>query len=341
MNTTAINAGSTKTGTPTNTFAWLLRREYWEYRGGFFWTPIIIAIAFLALFLIAVTAAELFAKQHGINVNGIQLDMLTQSLSPENTAKLNAGMDIGLLTMCFPIGIAMFFVVFFYLLGALYNDRSDRSVLFWKSLPISDTQTVLAKVVAACVIAPVLAALAMIALQLGFLVLMTLFAAINGVNAVSVLWSPMRLIRLWTTMAILIPVNALWALPTIGWLLLVSSFVRSKPFLWAVLLPVIVGVIVSSAKVMQDMAVPSAWFWKHVVARILFSVFPGGWIDQSMFKALEHMDSGRTDLLAPVLSLDTIQILLTSPEIWIGAVAGVAMIAGAIYFRRRRTEAYA
>lgn len=341
MNTTAMNAGSTKTGTPLNTFAWLLKREYWEYRGGFLWTPAIVALAFLALFLIVLATAELAAKQHGINVNGIQLDMLTQNLSPENVAKLNAGMDIALLTIGFPIGIALFFVVFFYLLGSLYNDRSDRSVLFWKSLPISDSQTVLAKVVAACVIAPVLAALAMIALQLGFLVLMTLFAAVNGVNAISVLWSPLRLIRLWLMMALLIPINALWALPTIGWLLLCSSFVRSKPFLWAVLLPVIVGVIVSSAKVMQDMALPSAWFWKHVVGRILFSVLPGSWMDQSMFKALEHMDSGRSDLLSPVLSLDTIQVLMVSPELWIGAAAGAAMIAAAIYFRRRRTEAYA
>jgi ABC-2 type transport system permease protein len=341
MNTTATNTGSIKTGTPMNTFAWLLRREYWEYRGGFLWTPAIVGMAFLALFLLVLVTAELAAKQHGINVNGIQLDMLTQSLSPENTAKLNAGMDIALLTLGFPIGVALFFVVFFSLLGSLYNDRSDRSVLFWKSLPISDMQTVLAKVVAACLIAPVLAALAMVALQLGFLLLMTLFAAVNGVNAVSVLWSPTRLIRMWTTMALLIPINALWALPTVGWLLLCSSFVRSKPFLWAVLLPVIAGVIVSSAKVMQDMALPSAWFWKHIVGRILFSVLPGSWMDQSMFKALEHMDNGRTDLLGPVLSLDSIGVLLASPELWIGAAAGSAMIAAAVYFRRRRTEAYA
>lgn len=341
MNTPAMNPGNMKTGTPMNTFAWLLKREYWEYRGGFLWTPIIVSTIFLALFLVVLATAELAAKKHGINVNGIQLDMLTQNLSPENTAKLNAGMDIAMLTLGFPIGIALFFVVFFYLLGSLYNDRSDRSVLFWKSLPISDTQTVLAKVAAAAFIAPVLAALAMVALQLGFLLLMTLFAAVNGVNAISVLWSPLRLIRLWTMMAVLIPINALWALPTIGWLLLCSSFVRSKPFLWAVLLPVIVGVIVSSAKVMQDMALPSAWFWKHVVGRILFSVVPGSWMDQSMFQALEHMDEGRSGAIVPVLSLDTIQTLLASPELWIGAAVGAAMIAGAIYYRRRRTEAYA
>ena len=58
-------------------------------------------------------------------------------------------MDIGLLSLGSPIGIVLFFVVLFYLLGALYDDRRDRSMLFWKSLPLSDTQTVLSKVVSA------------------------------------------------------------------------------------------------------------------------------------------------------------------------------------------------
>src|SRR5450432_765872 len=296
------------TGTPMNTFVWLLKREYWENRGGFKLTPFIIALAFLALFVIVLITAELAAKQHGINVNGIQLDMLTQNLSPENVAKLNAGMDVGLLTLGFPIGIALFFVVFFYLLGALYNDRSDRSVLFWKSLPISDTQTVLAKVVAASLIAPIFAVVAMIALQLTFLVLMTLFAALNGVNAISALWSPLHMIKLWLMMALLIPVNALWALPTIGWLLLCSSFVRSKPFLWALLLPVVAGVIVSWVNVMQQMSLPSGWFWQHIVGRALLSLVPGGWFDEASFRTLEHARG--PEAFVGLFSLDTIGTVL-------------------------------
>jgi ABC-2 type transport system permease protein len=327
------------TGTPMNTFVWLLKREYWENRGGFKLTPFIIALAFLALFVIVLITAELAAKQHGINVNGIQLDMLTQNLSPENMAKLNAAVDIGLLTLCFPIGIGLFFVTFFYALGSLYNDRSDRSVLFWKSLPISDTQTVLAKVVAASLIAPIFAVVAMIALQLTFLVLMTLFAALNGVNAISALWSPLHMIKLWLMMALLIPVNALWALPTIGWLLLCSSFVRSKPFLWALLLPVVAGVIVSWVNVMQQMSLPSGWFWQHIVGRALLSLVPGGWFDEASFRTLEHARG--PEAFVGLFSLDTIGTVLTSTDFLVGAVAGVAMIAAAIYFRRQRTEAYA
>ncbi len=321
-----------------NTFVWLVKREYWENRGGFMRAPLIIALAFLALFVIALITAELAAKQHGVNVNGIQLDMLTQHLSQENIDKVNAAVDIGLLTLCFPIGIGLFFVAFFYALGSLYNDRSDRSVLFWKSLPISDTQTVLSKVVAASLVAPVFAVFAMIVLQLAFLILMTAFAALNGVNAVAALWSPLHMLKLWLMMALLVPVNAVWALPTIGWLLLCSSFVRSKPFLWAVLLPVVAGVLVSWVNVMQQMSLPSAWFWQHIVIRALMSLFPGGWLTK-VFHALEHARG--PEAFANLLSFDTIGQLVTSTDFLVGAVAGIAMITAAIYFRRQRTEAYA
>ena len=49
------------------------------------------------------------------------------------------------------------FVVFFYCLGSLYDERKDRSVLFWKSLPVSDRDTVLSKALSALVVAPTLA----------------------------------------------------------------------------------------------------------------------------------------------------------------------------------------
>ena len=52
------------------------------------------------------------------------------------------------------VNIVLGVVVFFFCLGALFDDRKDRSVLFWKSLPISDQATVLSKVAMALVVAP-------------------------------------------------------------------------------------------------------------------------------------------------------------------------------------------
>jgi ABC-2 type transport system permease protein len=334
------------TATPASKFVWLVKREFWEHRGGFFWTPAIVAMVFLGLMLLALVTAEFVARQNGVDINGIHLEQLTRHLNDAEIAKMQAGMDIGLMTLGFPIAIALFFVVLFYGIGALYNDRADRSALFFKSLPISDAATVLSKVVAAIVLAPVLATIAMIALQLAFLVILSLYALLHGINPFPLLWSPAHLVVLWIKLVLLIPVNALWALPSIGWLLLCSSFARSKPFLWAVMLPVVAGVLNSWVGLMNHLSLSSFWFWKNIVGRLLLSIFPGSWMDaQSFHQQLDSMDDSNVSVgihgMPPTFGFDAIGNVLVSPDMLIGIVAGVAMIAAAIYFRRVRTESYA
>jgi len=322
-----------------NKFAWLLKREFWEYRGAFFWTPAITAAVLLVLVVCALVIAETTANRAGVSLNGINFGEVQKHLSEGDSAKLYAGLNIGLLSLGFPIGIALFFVLFSYGIGALYNDRADRSVLFWKSLPISDAETVLAKVVAMAVIAPVFAIAAIIALDIGFLVIMSLWVLAHGVNPM-LLWSPTQLIALWLKLVLLIPVNALWALPAIGWLLLVSSFVRSKPFLWAVAVPVVSGVLVSMFHLMNSLSLPNAWFWRNIVGRMLFSLVPGTWVDVADLRGFDH-DDQLPEAFGNLLSLNSVGHLLTTPNFLIGVVAGIAMIIAAIHFRRQRVESFA
>ena len=329
------------TGTPLNTFTWLVKREFWEHRGGFLWTPLIVAGVFLTIMLLVLLSTEILANQHGVNINGIHLEQLTKHLGEGEIAKMQDGMDIGLLTLGFPIGIALFFVVLFYGIGALYNDRSDRSALFWKSLPISDLSTVLSKVAAATLLAPVLATIAIIALQLGFLVLMSLYALLHGINPFPILWSPTHLVALWVKLVLLVPVNALWALPSVGWLLLCSSFARSKPFLWAVAVPIMAGVLNSWFGLMKNLSVTNTWFWRNVVGRLLLSIVPGSWMDSDTIRNAVQSASDDIPRFDAAFTLHAAAQALTSPSMLIGIVAGAVMIAGAVYFRRARTESYA
>jgi ABC-2 type transport system permease protein len=354
MNTVVTNAATGPSDQSfATTFAWLLKREYWEHRGGFFWAPIIISAVMLSLVVIVLISADFTAHQHGVNLNGMNLGLLAEKMSPENAVIFANGLDIGLLGLGLPIGIALTFVVFFYLLGALYDDRRDRSVLFWKSLPVSDLNTVLSKVVAAVVIAPVMAVAAIILLQLAFLVLASLYAMLHGVNQLSLLWSPTHLLAMWTKLLLLIPINALWALPTVGWLLLCSSFARSKPFLWAVLLPLLIGFIVSWINLLQQLSVPSGWYWQNVFGRVVFGTLPVvGWLGASIGSNGNFGMTGtgndvnvglgmnKMDFINTLMSMDKLLGVLMSPQLWIGAVAGAAMIAAAVYFRQKRTEAY-
>lgn len=337
---------TTNAHTPVSTFTWLVKREYWEHRGGFFWTPLIVALVLVSIVLVVLITADVTAHQHGINLSGMNIGQLAEKMTPENTAKFAEGVDLGLLGMSMPIGIALSFVVFFYLLGALYDDRRDRSALFWKSLPVSDLSTVLSKVAAAVLVAPVLAVGGMILLHLGFLIVTSLYALLHGVNPLPLLWSPEHLIALWLKLIILIPVNALWALPTVGWLLLCSSFVRSKPFLWAVVLPLLVGFVVAWINLLQQFTLPSGWYWKNIFGRIVLGVVPAGWISTGLARVSNeggdiNVGLGKLDFVHGILSFDGLLGVLWTPELWIGVLAGTAMIAAAVHFRQSRTEAYA
>ncbi len=326
----------------TNKFSWLVKREFWEYRSSFFWAPIITAMVMIAFTLMGLILAEATAHQHGVSINGFDISKITQAMSADDVEKLHSALDISLLGMCFPIGIVLFFVLFFYCVGTLYNDRADRSALFWKSLPFSDTESVLAKLVAVALVAPVLAVAGMIVLHLGFLVLLSVYALIHGVNALPLLWSPTHLLSLWFKLIVRIPVNSLWALPSIGWLFLCSSFFRSKPFLWAVMLPVVSGIIVTWMKLMQSFSLESGWFWRHIVGRLLLSLIPGSWVWMDLGVGnFVRLGNNPMEMADNFLSLGTLATQLASPDLWIGATAGTAMIAAAIYFRRTRFEAYA
>jgi len=331
---------------PMQTFLWLLKREYWEHRGGFLRAPLITAGVMIAITLLTLLIAESAASRHGINLGGMNLDAISRNMTADQIALFNSGLNAGLMVISVPIMVALFFVVFFYLLGALYDDRRDRSVLFWKSLPVSDLHTVLSKAAAAAVVAPLLAIAAVIVLHLAFLLIVSVYAMLHGVNPLPLLWNPRLLVSLWARLILLIPITALWALPTVGWLLLCSSFVRSKPFLWAVLLPLIAGILIGMVGLMQQLSLPSMWYWRNIVGRILLGFLPGSWLGAfggsifGIFKSGDNIDIAlaKGDIISAVLSWDHIVGILGSLDLWLGVAAGIGMIAAAVYFRRRRIE---
>ncbi len=173
------------------TLPWLLKREYWENRGGFFWAPAIGAGITLLLTVMGLITAEVFRSRFTGDIQiGIPLRRLTEKLSEEDLSTLGGVLDMALLSMSGLLQFILFFVVFFYLLGALYDDRRDRSVLFWKSLPLSDSSMVVSKVLAAAVVAPVLSTLIAMALQFALLILLSIYVLFHGINPLTVLWGP-------------------------------------------------------------------------------------------------------------------------------------------------------
>ena len=335
----------------THKFKLLLKREFWEHKGGFFWAPIWAGGISLVLTLMALVVAEVAGRRAvasgkmqidgDVNINGLDLSALTSKMDAGDLQKLAGGIDISaVMSSAWPM-VVLAFVVFFYCLGSLYDERKDRSVLFWKSLPVSDRDTVLSKAASALLVAPLIAVGVAIACMFGFLLLLSTFVLLHNGNPMTLVWGPGNPLQLAGSMLATIPVYALWALPTVGWLLLCSAWSKSKPFLWAIMLPVFSGIFISWFDIMNLFDLESGWFWKNIVARGLLSAVPGTWFDVAHINNA-HITSSEAarqiESVHQLLSLKTTYSVLLTPQLWIGAVVGAAMIYGAIRLRRWRDE---
>ena len=328
----------------THRFRLLLRREYWEHRGGMLWAPLIAGGLSLLLSVGLLITTIVFARRQvaggsrieyeGVTINGLDLGALASQLSGDDLRELADGLYATLLMSAAWPYMVMIFVAFFYCLGALYDDRRDRSVLFWKSLPVSDTATVLSKVVTAAFVIPAISTAIAIVVMLLFLTALSVAAAAHGANPLPLLWGNGMAFLLAAQLVAAIPVYAAWALPTIGWLLLCSAWARSKPFLWAVLLPLAVGAAASMTGLLQLVGLDRHWLWGNVIARLLLGTVPLTGADLSY---LQHA-AASGDQISNLLSVTGIYANFATPSMWIGIVVGVLMIALAIRLRRWREE---
>jgi ABC-2 type transport system permease protein len=330
---------------PTHKLKLLLKREFWEHKGGFFWAPLVAGGISLLLTILGIIFGEITARRAmadgklqidgEVIINGLDLGALTGRLGPEEMEKLGHGIDLSLFVASSWPFIVLGFVVFFYCLGALYDDRKDRSVLFWKSLPISDRDTVVSKGISALLMAPLFALVASLLTMIGFMLVLSVVVLLHGGNPITLLWGPGSPLSVVAAFLAGLPVYALWALPTVGWLLLCSAWSRSKPFLWAIMIPVFSGIFVSWFDLTKLFHLDSSWYWAHVVGRLLLGTFPG--IDLA-YNDNFGKDVGDFDGALHQISATTALQSLGTPEIWIGAVAGLVMIYGAIRLRRWRDE---
>jgi ABC-2 type transport system permease protein len=320
-----------------NTMKWLLKREYWEHKGGLLWAPGVVSAITIVLGIIMAGVFTWSVHSGHMESNGVYVTSLAQLMDADEKIKAAEVMSGAFLMAVAPLLAIFFFVVFFYLLGALFDDRSNRSILFWKSMPVSDTETVGSKLITALVVAPLLTlAIATIASFLLAIIASIVFSVNGAPDIAMAAWARPELYTMPLKFVAALPVYALWSLPTVGWLLMVSAWARGKPFLWAVGIPVISGVLVSWASWIVSMfhiEVNFGLFWKHVVGRLLLSVMPGSW--NFLIEEPGTLNASTLEHGSPMASA---WAMMLTPEMWIGAVVGIAMIIVAIRLRRFRDE---
>lgn len=288
----------------------LIRREFWENRYTFF--PFVIVgltiLIMLAIFVggdkasVTVNVGDIQARNVGFLQFGA--DLFRDMPAQESQDKLRKAYIIIAAHFAFMLG----FVVLFYLLDCLYRDRKDRSILFWKSLPVSDWRTVGIKLFTGIVCVPVVYFLFIVLTQCLFLVVASLAALNYDVSIWSSLWQPSTVVfSVWADIWFYYAVLLLWQLPLYSWVIFVSAFAKSVPFVWAVGVPF---AVVAIGTMFGEYTV-SDWIGHHVVPQI-------GKMNLT----------GVGDIVARIASIDFL-ITLT--------VSGI-LISGAVWFRSNADE---
>ena len=310
----------------------LVRREFWENRS--LWIVPAAAIAILTVLSLYMLVAVLWGHSQSVNTIDMQgthfyLDNLPDFAAADPAEVRGIIRATPLMLSSFLFSPMMQIVVFFYLLDSLYADRRDRSILFWRSMPVSDLRTVLSKLATAVLAATGIVFVATIAFELILLVLELIMGGVLGVHLWVVLEHPLTFIESWVMLAYGLLCQAVWYLPYYGWVILASSWAKKTPFLWAVLTPL--GVMFAEAWVFHTGHIAKLVFGHNLRwAPLAFNID----MNMSPKPQLADMLSFSRDLVTP----ESVGRFLLSPELWVGLVLTVGFIAGAVWLRRNRSE---
>jgi ABC-2 type transport system permease protein len=277
-------------------FYWSVRREFWENRLIYI-APLAAAAIFLVSFIVHTFMLRL--HMHGVRPVDLMAHHNELSLSYELAAALIMGIAL-------IVGI-------FYSLDALYGERRDRSILFWKSLPVSDVTTVLSKLSIPLVIIPVLSYVITVATQFIMLLLSSAVLLGSGAN-IAALWTQESFFRVSLDLFYhMLTVHGLWYAPLYGWLLLVSAAAPRAPFVWAVLPPFVLWGL-------EKMAFNTTYFLSLLKVRLMGPPDP----EMAMSKNADFMST-----LIPHHFFD-------QPGLWAGLAVAAVFVAVAIRLRRYR-----
>jgi ABC-2 type transport system permease protein len=254
----------------------------------------------------------------------VDADAIRQQLTQEQLRVL-APMLIG------SVGALMFTVMLFYtswyLLDCLYAERKDRSVLFWKSLPVTDTETVLSKLAMALLVIPLVYFVVADVAALGGAFILSVR---GGSQLTAALWNVRDWAELQVIAVYMILTGALWYLPFSGWLLLMSSWARKAVTLWALLGPM-------GLAFLENRLLGTRLLW-DTIERHTVAYFPSAFHGEGNFT--RSITIGHDTLRTPRVLTEFLHPagFFTSVEMWLGVLIGAAFVAGAIYLRHRHSE---
>ena len=298
----------------------LLQRELREHRS------IYVAPAVIALLV------SLMSLTGEVSINGMEhVDMAIIAMSnmPENARA--AALTGIIVVLWIPFFIVMGILTIFYSLDSLYAERKDRSILFWRSIPSTDFETVLSKLIVAMLVIPLVTFILILVTHLAVLLITSIWVSVLGGSGLHLIWASVPFFDNWTATIIFVLALPLWLSPFIGWFLFVSAFTKRSLFLTA-FLPI--AVLPMLEKMIFDSAIFAEAFFVRSVKMPLF-------IDLGTMERL--FDEGDNfaslgDAQLSLLGLMDFSGFLANPGLWLGLIVCGLFTAAAIYVRRYRDD---
>ncbi len=305
------------------TWITLVRRELWEHRA--LWVAP-LATAGILITIMAIVGGLNMPGNARVEIDGAHLDLLRDA----TPARATRNFGVTLLVMCGLQALVGMIVVAFYLLDSLYTERRDRSILFWKSLPVSDAQTVASKALVGLLVVP-----------LGVFVL-SIFSSLLAFGALKwnlagtpfdalVQWDGPTWLAVQRAMLVGTLAASLWYSPIAAALLLISAWARRNVMMWAVL-PVFAIVV------FEEVAFDTNRVGSFLAYRL------GGIFDANASTAGAAIASTPSSIDSELTQASTVYTkidmmpLLTNPDLWLGVLAALAMLWLAATLRRRRDD---
>jgi ABC-2 type transport system permease protein len=276
-------------------FYWSVRRELWENHSIYI-APLIVAMVVLFGFLVSTTG----------------LPERRRAVLLLDPAKAQAAIEMPYNVAAMMLIFTAFIVGVFYCLDALNGERRDRSILFWKSLPVSDLTTLLSKATIPLVVLPLVTFAIIVATQVVMLLWTSVLLIAHGMSPAST-WTNFSLFQQSLILLYGFVAIALWHAPIYGWALLVSGWARRATFLWAVVPFLAIGFF-------EKITFGTSHFASMLKNRLM------GFASEAFAFNLHSIES-------PQLTPGK---YLSAPGLWLGLIFAAVFIAAAIRLRRYR-----
>jgi ABC-2 type transport system permease protein len=312
-----------------------IKRELWENKTGFIKTPWVVTSVLLILVLSATTYSLATNSSDSRNINAMHFECTANNCSVNNNSPAvgdnssHALVPFGALSSvasdprafnnmilgvmygnCMLLSVIFSIVLSTYVLRCLFDDRKNKEILFWRSMPVSETINVLVKLGMQILAAP------LILLASNIVVIVVLFLMgfivfwVCGVPVSYLVTSFVQGNTYFIPLQIFFEniFGFLMLLPVIGYFLLASALAKKSPFFTGAIIP---GVLMIADVVLHKLIGINFGFMDSLgaYAKVLYRV--------KDTYILQHALIVDVSMLWPFIVCVTIGSLFVAAAIWL------------------------